>query len=51
MLLNTDWSRKHNEKQICIVAEDRSWPLCIRERTAVLARVQDGQLMVEVAEV
>lgn len=51
MLLNTDWSRKGNEKLVTIVEDGKSWILKIRERTAVLARMQDGQLMVEVAEV
>jgi len=50
MLLNTDWSRKDNEKMVGVVAGHKRWELSVKERTAVLVRIADGKMNTEIAE-
>lgn len=50
MLLNTDWSRKGNEKMVGVVAGHERWELSVKERTVVLVRIADGKMNTEIAE-
>lgn len=48
MLLNTDWTVKGNIKYVNIVSGSKKWSMPIKERTAVIVEVENGQMMFNV---
>jgi len=49
MLLNTDWTKKGNVRQVTLVDGESRVPLSVRERTAVLVTVGGGEIRLETA--
>ena len=47
MLLNTDWTEAGNEKDVILVADGAAYELCVKERTILIADIENGEVNVE----
>ena len=50
MLLNTDWTKKGNEKSVVLKMGEKEMPLQIRERVGYMATITDGDVKIETVE-
>ena len=47
MLLNTDWTEKHNVKDVVLVADGYAYELEVTERKLLVAEIENGEVNVE----